>query len=89
MFEEPSGLPVPREVDHKIHLKDPSLPIPKHRQYRMSAFELAECRKQINDLLAKGWIRESTSEYGHPILFVKKRDGTMHMCIDYRYVYVI
>ena len=50
----------------------------------MSAFELAECRKQIQELLAKGWIRESTSEYGHPILFVKKRDGTMRMCINYR-----
>jgi len=50
----------------------------------MSAFELAECKKQINELLAKGYIRESDSEYGHPLLFVKKRDGTMLMCVDFR-----
>ena len=84
MFEEPTGLPVARDVDHRIFLRDPAAPVPRHRQYRMSAFELAECRKQINELLQKGWIRESTSEYGAPLLFVRKKDGTMRMCVDYR-----
>ena len=50
----------------------------------MSPFELAECKKQIDELLSKGWIRESTSAYGHPLLFVTKKDGTMRMCVDYR-----
>ena len=50
----------------------------------MSPFELAECKKQIDKLLSKGWIRESTSAYGHPLLFVTKKDGTMRMCVDYR-----
>ena len=50
----------------------------------MSTFELAECKKQIGELLSKGWICESISEYGHPLLFVKKKDGTMRMCMDYR-----
>ena len=38
----------------------------------------------MDTLLAKGWIRPSTSQYNHPILFVRKKDGTMRMCIDYR-----
>ena len=50
----------------------------------MSPFELAECKKQIDELLAKGCIRESTSAYGHPLLFVTKKDGTMRMCVDFR-----
>ena len=45
VFAEPKGLPIARDVDHKIHLKDPHAPIPRHRQYRMSQFELAECQK--------------------------------------------
>ena len=49
----------------------------------MSTFELAECKKQIDEMLQKGWIKESTSEYGHPLLFVKKKDGTMCMCVDF------
>ena len=50
----------------------------------MSPFELAECKKQIDELLSKGWIRESNSQYGHPLLFVTKKDETMRMCVDYR-----
>lgn len=84
VFSEPTGVPQPRAIEHEIWLKDEKAPIPKHRQYRMSPFELAECKKQIDELLSRGWIRESTSAYGHPLLFVKKRDGTMRMCIDFR-----
>ena len=50
----------------------------------MSQSELQECKKQINELLAKGWIKPSTSQYNHPILFARKKDGTLRMCIDYR-----
>src|SRR6476469_6825807 len=46
--------------------------------------ELAELRKQLQELLDKGFIRPSTSPYGAPILFVKKKDGSMRMCVDYR-----
>ena len=49
----------------------------------MSTFELAECKKQIDEMLQKGWIKESVSEYGHPLLFVKKKDSTMRMCVDF------
>jgi len=84
VFSEPSGKPKPRVVDHEIHLRDPQAPKPKHRLYKTSPFELAECKKQIDELLARGWIRESNSAYGHPLLFVKKKDGTMRMCVDFR-----
>ena len=50
----------------------------------MSPVELAETRKQLDELLAKGWIRPSSSPYGHPILFVRKKTGELRMCIDYR-----
>ena len=50
----------------------------------MPANELAEMKKQIEELLEKGYVRPSTSPWGAPVLFVKKKDGTMRMCVDYR-----
>ena len=50
----------------------------------MSPLELKEVRKQSDDLLEKGWIRPSQSPYRAPILFVRKKEGTLRMCIDYR-----
>ena len=50
----------------------------------MSPLELAELRKQLQDLIDHGHIRPSTSPYGAPVLFVKKKDGTMRMCVDWR-----
>ena len=44
----------------------------------------SEVQKQISDLLAKGWIERSSSPYAAPILFVKKKDGSLRMCVDYR-----
>ena len=52
--------------------------------YRMSEREQVEVRKQLDELLAKGWVRPSTSPYGHPILFAYKKDGSLRMCVDYR-----
>ena len=52
--------------------------------YRMAPAELKELKEQIQDLLDKGFIRPSFSPWGAPILFVKKKDGTMRLCIDYR-----
>ena len=63
---------------------DPKQPVYHHRQYRMSQTELQEVREQLDKLLAKGWIRPSTSQYAHPILIARKKDGTLRMCVDYR-----
>ena len=50
----------------------------------MSPMDLAKVRMQFDEYFSKGWIRASTSYYEAPILFAKKRDGTLRMCIDYR-----
>ena len=52
--------------------------------YRMSPPELMELKMQLQELLDKGYIRPSVSPWGAPVLFVKKKDGTFRMCIDYR-----
>ena len=50
----------------------------------MAPAELKELKEQLRDLLEKGFIRPSTSPLGAPILFVRKKDGSLRMCIDYR-----
>ena len=52
--------------------------------YRMAPLELRELKVQLQDLLDKGFIRPSTSPWGVPVLFVKKKDGSLRLCIDYR-----
>ena len=52
--------------------------------YRMSSAELRELKAQLEELLSKGFIRPSISSWGAPILFVKKKDGSLRFCIDYR-----
>eukprot|EP00736_Rhodelphis_marinus_P007522 Rmarinus@m.8674 len=52
--------------------------------YRMSEVELAELRKQLAALMEKGYIRESMSSFASPILFVRTKDGTLRLCVDYR-----
>ncbi|XP_028763323.1 uncharacterized protein LOC114721630 [Neltuma alba] len=81
--EEISGLPPVREVEFSIELAPGTEPISK-APYRMSPSELAELKKQIEDLLEKGFIRPSVSPWGSPVLFVKKKDGSLRLCIDYR-----
>ena len=51
--------------------------------YRMSAPELVDLKLQLQELIEKGYIRPSVSPWGAPILFIKKKDGTMQMCINY------
>ncbi|GBG76488.1 hypothetical protein CBR_g22236 [Chara braunii] len=83
LFEELTGV-VEREVVHTIEII-PGSSIPKGRIYRMSPSELDELRRQLKELVGKGWIRRSGSPYGSPVLFVpKKKEGTLRMCIDYR-----
>eukprot|EP00253_Pinus_taeda_P003862 PITA_03862 len=52
--------------------------------YRMSVPELTELKMQLQELLDKEYIRPSMSPWGAPVLFVKKKDGALRMCIDYR-----
>lgn len=52
--------------------------------YRLAPAELEELKRWLDDLLQKGFIRASTSPWGAPVLFVKKKDGLMHLYIDYR-----
>ena len=52
--------------------------------YRISPLELREVKAQLEELLSKGFIRPSISPWGAPVLFVKKKDGSLRLCIDYR-----
>ena len=77
------GLPPVREVEFRIELVPGATPIAK-APYRLAPSEIREVMTQIQDLLDKGFIRPSSSPWGAPVLFVKKKDGSMRMCIDYR-----
>jgi hypothetical protein len=81
--EELPGMPPERRVKFAIELIPGTTPISK-RAYRVSGPELVELKKQIDELLEKGYIRPSTSPWAAPVLFVEKKDGTKKMCIDYR-----
>ena len=81
--EELPGLPPDRSVEFVIELAPGTAPISK-RPYRMPPNELVELKKQIGELEEKGFIRPSISPWGCPALFVKKKDGSLRMCVDYR-----
>jgi hypothetical protein len=81
--EELLGMPPDRDIEFLIELLPGTPPISK-RPYRMPVNELAELKKQIAELQAKGFIRPSSSPWGAPVLFVEKKDGTQRMCVDYR-----
>jgi hypothetical protein len=72
-----------REIDFSIDLLPGSVPISK-APYRMSLPELTELKIQLQELLDKEYIRPSVSPWGAPVLFVKNKDGTLILCIDYR-----
>jgi hypothetical protein len=82
-LEELPGMPPERKVELAIELNPGTAPIYK-RAYRVSRPELVELKKQIGELLEKGYIRPSTSPWTTLMLFVEKKDGTKRMCIDYR-----
>lgn len=81
--ELPDGLPPDRGDSMRIET-DPFADPPVRPVIRMSIAELDELKKQLTGLLKKGLISPSTSPYGAPVLFVKKKDGTLRMCVDYR-----
>ncbi|OWK25855.1 hypothetical protein AJ87_00245 [Rhizobium yanglingense] len=77
------GLPPNRDFEFVIDLYPGAAPVSKN-PYRMAPAELKELKIQLVDLIDKGFIRPSYSPWGAPVLFVKKKDGTLRMCIDYR-----
>lgn len=81
--ELPKGLPPKRDVDHEIVLM-PGVKPPSRAPYRMSVKELEELKEQLDENLKHGFIRPSRSPFGSPVLFVKKKDGSMRLCVDYR-----
>ncbi|EOY19088.1 Uncharacterized protein TCM_043787 [Theobroma cacao] len=77
------GLPPDRELEFPIDLLPGTAPI-SIPPYRMAPAELKELKVQLQELVDKGFIRPSISPWGAPVLFVKKKDGTLRLCIDYR-----
>ncbi|GJY77406.1 putative reverse transcriptase domain-containing protein [Tanacetum coccineum] len=82
-LEELPGLPPPRQVEFQIDLVPGDAPVAR-APYRLAPSEMREFSIQLQELLEKGFIHQSTSPWGAPVLFVKKKDGFFRMCIDYR-----
>ena len=78
-----AGLPPDKEVEFTIDLIPGTEPI-SIPPYRMAPAELREFKAQLEELFSKGFIRPSISPWGAPVLFVKKKDGSFRLCIDYR-----
>jgi hypothetical protein len=83
VFKEVPGLPPKRDIDFSINLMPGAAPVSK-TPYRMSTPELKELQMQLEELLKKGYIHPSVSPWGAPVLFMKKKDGTLRLCIDFR-----
>nr|GFD39222.1 putative reverse transcriptase domain, aspartic peptidase domain protein [Tanacetum cinerariifolium] len=81
--DELPRIPLVREVEFNIELIPGAEPISK-APYCMAPIELKELKDQLQELLERGFIRPSVSLWGAPVLFVKKKDGSMRLCIDYR-----
>ncbi|GJS14834.1 putative reverse transcriptase domain-containing protein [Tanacetum coccineum] len=78
-----SGLPPIREIEFRIELIPGATPVARS-PYRLAPSELEELSGQLKELQDKSFIRPSSSPWGAPVLFVKKKDGSFRMCIDYR-----
>ncbi|KAL0536865.1 hypothetical protein IC582_025828 [Cucumis melo] len=81
--EELPGLPPHKDIEFSIKLEPGTVPISR-APYRMAPAELKELKVQLQELLDKGFLRPSVSSWGAPVLFVKKKDGSMCLCIDYQ-----
>ena len=81
--EDLPRIPPDREIDFQIELAPGTEPISK-APYRMAPLELKELKVQMEELVSKDFVRPSTSPWGAPVLFVKKKDGSLRLCIDYR-----
>eukprot|EP00253_Pinus_taeda_P018942 PITA_18942 len=83
LFQEPKGLPHKKGIIHDIIFQQ-DVPLPNIGMYRLSALENAKIKKQVQELLEKGFIMPSTSPCGSLIILVRKKDGLWRMCIDYQ-----
>jgi len=81
--ELPNGLPPLRGIEHQIDFIPGSV-IPNRPAYKANPVETQELQKQVEELLAKGLIRESLSPCAVPVILVPKKDGTWRMCVDCR-----
>nr|GFB68637.1 putative reverse transcriptase domain-containing protein [Tanacetum cinerariifolium] len=81
--EDLSGLPPIRPVEFQIDLVPGAAPVAR-APYRLAPSKMKELAEQLKELSDKGFIRPSSSPWGAPVLFVKKKDGSFRMCIDYR-----
>ncbi|GJS15384.1 putative reverse transcriptase domain-containing protein [Tanacetum coccineum] len=81
--EDLPGLSPTRQVEFHIDLVPGAAPV-AWVPYRLAPSEMKELANQLQDLSDKGFIRPSSSPWGAPVLFVKKKDGTFRICIDYR-----
>nr|GEX32157.1 putative reverse transcriptase domain-containing protein [Tanacetum cinerariifolium] len=81
--EDFPGLPPPQQLEFEIELVPGAAPVAR-TPYRLAPSKMKELAKQFQELSDKGFIRPSSSPWGAPVLFVKKKDGSFRMCIDYR-----
>ncbi|GJW33627.1 putative nucleotidyltransferase, ribonuclease H [Tanacetum coccineum] len=81
--EDLPGIPPVRQVEFQIDLIPGAAPVAR-TPYRLAPSEMQELSNQLQELTDRGFIRPSTSPWGAPVLFVKKKDGSFRMCIDYR-----
>ncbi|GJU15631.1 hypothetical protein Tco_1143597 [Tanacetum coccineum] len=81
--EDLPGLPPTRQVEFQIDLVPGAAPVAR-APYRLAPSEMEELSTQLQELSDKGFIRPSSSPWGAPVLFVKKKDGSFRMCIDYQ-----
>ncbi|GJT91305.1 putative reverse transcriptase domain-containing protein [Tanacetum coccineum] len=82
-YKDLPGLPPTRQVEFQIDLIPGAAPVAR-APYRLAPSEMKELSDQLKELSDKGFIRPSSSPWGAPVLFVKKKDGSFRMCIDYR-----
>ena len=87
-LEDLPGMPPDRDVEFCIDLQPGTVPI-SIRPYRMSPNKLAKLKVQLQELLDKGFIRPSSSPWGCLALFVKKKDESLKLCVDYQPLNVI
>ena len=76
-------MPLDREIEFCIDLIPDTQPI-SIPSYHMAPIELKELKEQLQDLLDKGFIRPTTSSWGALVLFAKKKDGSLRLCVDYK-----
>lgn len=83
VFTEVFGLPLRQEIEFRIDLEKDARPVVVPLRH-MAPKERRELDKQVSELLQKGFIRRSISEWGAPVVFATKADGSLRLCVDYR-----